>query len=50
MVPLYFGRTAAYCYEVAESDSEEAEQVVEKQAQVFEDAKFYLIKKYEAWE
>ena len=50
MVPLYFGRTAAYCHEVAELDSEQAEQVVEKQAQVFEDTKSYLIKKYEAWE
>jgi Glycosyl transferase family 2. len=50
MVPLYFGRTAAYCHEVAELDAEQAEEVVEKQAKVFEDTKSYLIKKYEAWE
>jgi glucosylglycerate synthase len=50
MVPLYFGRTAAYCHEVAELDAEKAEEVVENQAKVFEDHKSYLVKKYEAWE
>ena len=50
MVPLYFGRTAAYCHEVAELDAEQAEEVVEVQAKVFEDLKPYLINKYEAWE
>lgn len=50
MVPLYFGRTAAYCHEVAELDAEQSEKVVEDQAKVFEDLKPYLIKKYEAWE
>ncbi|MDR4505051.1 MAG: glycosyltransferase [Candidatus Scalindua sp.] len=50
MVPLYFGRTSAYCHEVADLDSKEAEKVVENQAKVFEDRKSALIKKYEAWE
>ncbi len=50
MVPLYFGRTAAYCHEVAELDAEQAEAVVEKQARVFEDLKPYLLNKYEVWE
>jgi len=50
MVPLYFGRTAAYCHEVAELDAEQAEKVVEDQAKVFEELKPYLIKKYEVWE
>lgn len=50
MVPLYFGRTVAYCHEVAELDAEQAEEVVEKQAKVFEENKSYLINKYKAWE
>ncbi len=50
MIPLYFGRTAAYCHEVSELDAEQPEKVVELQAKVFEDTKSYLIKKYEAWE
>ncbi|MDR4498934.1 MAG: glycosyltransferase [Candidatus Scalindua sp.] len=50
LVPLYFGRTAAYCHEVAELDAEQAEKVVEDQAKVFEELKPYLIKKYEVWE
>ncbi|MFQ5963518.1 MAG: glycosyltransferase [Candidatus Scalinduaceae bacterium] len=50
LIPLYFGRTAAYCHEVSELDAEQSEKVVENQAKVFEDLKPYLIKKYEAWE
>ncbi|KKM79242.1 hypothetical protein LCGC14_1351860 [marine sediment metagenome] len=50
MVPLYFGRTAAYCHEVSELDAEQSEKIVEQQAKVFEDTKSYLIKKYEVWE
>jgi hypothetical protein len=50
MVPLYFGRTLAYCHEVADLNSEQAEKVVEDQAKVFEDLKPYLINKYEVWE
>ena len=49
MTPLYFGRTAAYCEEVAEMDWEGAEAVVEAQAEVFERLKGYLREKIEAW-
>ncbi|MDR4509622.1 MAG: glycosyltransferase [Candidatus Brocadiaceae bacterium] len=50
MVPLYFGRTAAYCHEVSGLDDEHAEKIVEDQAKIFESQKSYLVKKYEAWE
>lgn len=49
LTPLYFGRTAAYCQEVADMDDSEAEGVVEKQAEVFEELKPYLKQKVEAW-
>lgn len=49
LVPLYFGRTAAYCQEVAPMEAEEAEQVVEAQAAVFEREKPYLRDKLLAW-
>ena len=49
MTPLYFGRTAAYCEEVAEMDWEGAEGVVEAQAEEFERLKGYLKGKIEAW-
>lgn len=47
LVPLYFGRTAAYCREVIEKDSREAEEVIEKQLQEFVKHKPYLIQKYQ---
>lgn len=49
LVPLYFGRTAAYCQEVASMEAEEAEQVVEAQAAVFEREKSYLREKVLLW-
>jgi len=49
ITPLYFGRTAAYCEEVAEMDWEGAEGVVEAQAEEFERLKGYLKGKIEAW-
>jgi glucosylglycerate synthase len=50
LTPLYFGRVAAYCREVANSSGSEAEEVIQKQAQVFEENKGYLLKKFQAWE
>ena len=50
LVPLYFGRTAAYCEEVLHQDDEEADVVIESQAETFEGVKPYLIKKFEMWE
>jgi len=47
LVPLYFGRTAAYCKEVKEKDPDEAEEVIELQAQTFEKQKPYLLRKYQ---
>lgn len=49
LTPLYFGRTGAYCQEVASMESEEAEEVVEAQAEVFEREKRYLRDKFLAW-
>jgi glucosylglycerate synthase len=49
LTPLYFGRTAAYCQEVAEMDESGAEKVIEKQAEIFEELKPYLVQKIEAW-
>lgn len=48
MVPLYFGRVAAYCREVAELSNAQAEEVIERQAQVFEQEKAYYLKKLTA--
>lgn len=50
ITPIYFGRVGAYCQEVANLDSEEAEKVVEKQAKVFEKLKPYLKEKFKRWE
>lgn len=50
LTPLYFGRTGAYCQEVADVDDAGAEKVVEKQAETFEELKPYLVQKIEAWE
>jgi len=44
MTPLYHGRVASFIRESWDMDSREAEQLVEKQAQAFEDQKEYLIK------
>jgi len=46
MTPLYFGRVYFYCKQVAAVDPEEAEQVVEEQAQVFEQMKDYICEKF----
>ncbi len=43
MVPLYFGRVASFAKEVRELSSLEAEKVVEKQAEIFEKEKPYLL-------
>ncbi|HIC92432.1 MAG TPA: glycosyltransferase family 2 protein [Syntrophaceae bacterium] len=43
MTPLYHGRVASFIRESWDMNSQEAEQLVEKQAQAFEDQKEYLI-------
>lgn len=45
MTPLYYGRVASFCLEVENLDNESAEGVAEKQAQIFEDLKPYLVKR-----
>jgi len=50
MTPLYFGRVAAFIYEVEEMDLAQAEEVVIKQAEVFEKTKGYLRQKFAQWE
>lgn len=50
ITPLYFGRVGAYCQQVAEMNEQEAEQVIQDQAKVFEAQKDYLLEKFEAWD
>ncbi len=47
LVPLYFGRTASFCQEVQNMDYEEAEAVIEGQAEVFEGLMPYLVRRLE---
>jgi hypothetical protein len=44
MTPLYYGRVASFINETLKMSSQEAEAVVEKQAQSFEEYKEYLIR------
>ena len=47
MVPLYYGRVASFVNETADMDSFQAEVVVEKQAEAFEEGKDYLLQKWD---
>ena len=46
VTPLYLGRVASFINQTKKMTSSEAEEVVEKQAEVFEEQKGYLI---EVW-
>ncbi len=46
MTPLYFGRVYFYCRDVASKSWEEAEALIEEQAEVFEKMKGYLCEKF----
>jgi hypothetical protein len=50
ITPLYFGRVKSYCQQVMSLTSDEAEQVVQDQARIFEENKSYLLKRFEIWE
>jgi glycosyltransferase involved in cell wall biosynthesis len=50
ITPLYFGRTKSYCEQVIDMSSDEAEAVVQNQAEVFEKNKPYLIERFSIWE
>ncbi len=43
MVPLYYARVASFINQTRDMDSQQAEELVEAQAQVFEDKKGYLL-------
>jgi glycosyltransferase involved in cell wall biosynthesis len=47
VTPLYLGRVASFINRTKDMSSEQAEQVVEEQAQVFEDYKDYLIQMWD---
>ncbi len=47
LTPLYFGRTKSYCQQVMNMSSDEAEQVVHDQAEIFEKNKPYLLKRFD---
>ena len=47
MTPLYLGRVASFVNETRNMDSRQAEELVEEQAQAFEDRKDYLIERWQ---
>jgi hypothetical protein len=47
MTPLYFARVASFVNRTIDMSNEEAEQVVEEQAEVFEKTKDYLIQRWD---
>jgi hypothetical protein len=47
MTPLYFARVASFVNQTREMSNEQAEAVVEEQAEIFEKTKDYLIKKWD---
>ena len=47
VTPIYLGRVASFINQTKKMSSSEAEEVVEKQAQVFEEQKDYLIQVWE---
>ena len=50
ITPLYYGRTKSYCEQVINMGSDEAEAVVQKQAEIFEKNKPYLMERFSMWE
>lgn len=50
MTPLYFARIASFVNRTLEMSTDEAEEVVEEQAMVFEEMKPYLLDRWEAQE
>jgi hypothetical protein len=50
ITPLYFGRTKSYCEQVIDMNSDQAEAVVQNQAEIFEKNKPYLIERFSMWE
>jgi glycosyltransferase involved in cell wall biosynthesis len=50
MTPVYYGRVASFIIETADMTTEQADDIVERQAKVFEDEKPYLLERLESWE
>jgi hypothetical protein len=51
MTPLYYGRIAAFVNQTADKDTAEVERdVVERQAEVFESEKAYLLERMDRWQ
>jgi hypothetical protein len=50
MTPIYYGRVASFIVETSAMTTVEADTVVERQAQVFEKEKFYLLERLGSWE
>ncbi len=50
MAPLYYGRAASFVLETKDMDNQEAEKVIEEQAEEFERQKPYLVERFELWE
>ena len=50
ITPLYFGRVGTYCMEVADMSDAEAEQVIQRQAEIFERNREYLVNLFQVWE
>lgn len=48
MTPLYFARVASFVNSTLEMNNQEAEEIVEEQAEIFEKTKEYLIKRWES--
>ena len=48
MTPLYYARVASFVNRTGDMSNEEAEQLIEEQATVFENTKDYLIKRWES--
>ena len=47
VAPLYYGRVASFVNQSKDMDSKQAEELVEEQAQYFEDNKTYLLEQWE---
>lgn len=50
MTPIYYGRVASFIVETAAMTTDEADEVVEQQAEVFEEEKSYLLERLGNWE
>ena len=50
MTPIYYGRVASFIIETSAMTTDEADMVVERQAEVFEAEKSYLLERLENWE